>query len=162
MKYIMVELKTDDKVHQVILCFPRIINHDDFADMVKYHACDKFDEVKVIHAGFIRRINETEFRFACSGRSETLNLDSSIHDCVLINNRKDEYSIGKVSGVVGKEIAAHSFDGHHVGDKAEFTFILPNIFDIAYLWDDLKCVKLGNHRNWCRPFVDWSFELIKP
>lgn len=163
MKYVTAMIQKDEEQNgDVIFVFPDLINHNDFWDMVQSACFEYHDEGHVKQGGFIRQLDGEDFRFACSGRSESLDLDSSIHDCTLINGNRDKYSLCKITGEVDKYIAAYNHEeSMTVGETATFDLILPNTFDVTELWNEhLRYVKLGHGRDWSRSFRDWSFEII--
>lgn len=165
MKYVTATIEKDkDQNGEVIFVFPNLINHNDFWDMAQSACFEHFDNSAVLHAGFIRQLEGEDFRFACSGRSESLDLESSIHDCTILNGRRNEYSVCKITGVVDKYIAArqNEYPGCCIGDTVSFDLILPNAFDVNELWNEnLRYVKLGDGRDWSRSFRDWTLEIIK-
>ena len=165
MKYIVMNVIEDSskkEYKQCMFVFPDLINHDDMADVIMMCILSKFDGAHVQSAGFIRELEAGSFNFACHGRSESLDIDGSLHDCKVINGRNDEYTICKITGVVDKYIASISNDGLPVTNTTTFTFIIPNLFDSQEMWEELKYVKIGHHRDWSRPFRSWQYELIKP
>lgn len=73
MKYVVV--KNEDTETEEIYLFPRFVNHDDFADITSYIKMstgrDWTRSYRIpVSAGFV------DASFQCSGRSETLDLDS--------------------------------------------------------------------------------------
>lgn len=92
MKYIVLEIESDNSKYEMPFTFPDIINHYDFANSIKKNLIKNHDlKTEIVSAGFCNFFGSDS---NCSGRSQTLNIESrGIKDDRLISMFNYEHGI---------------------------------------------------------------------
>lgn len=76
MKYIVLKHTIGGVKRELPIIFPTSINHDDMATVTKCIFDEDNVETEVVSAGFV----EVNARMYCTGKSETLSIESRGHD----------------------------------------------------------------------------------